>query len=80
MDKIKIHELAKKLEKSSKEIMEVASKLGIEIKSHLSLIEADDANKIEKEITKVKPESQNKEKQKQEKSNSTPVIIRREVI
>lgn len=27
MDKIKIHELAKKMDKSSKEILEVASKL-----------------------------------------------------
>lgn len=27
MDKIKIHELAKKIDKSSKEVMEVASKL-----------------------------------------------------
>ena len=80
MEKIKIHELAKKINKSSKEIMEVASKLGIEIKSHLSMIDEKDANKIEKEISKVKRESSNKEKPKQEKNNSTPVIIRREVI
>ena len=49
MDKIKIHELAKKLDKSSKEIIDVAEKLGIAIKSHLSQIEKSDANKIEKE-------------------------------
>ncbi len=80
MDKIKIHELAKKIGRSSKEIMEVASRLGIEIKSHLSLIEQSDANKIEKEITKMKQDNKAQQKQKTEKSNSTPVIIRREVI
>jgi len=80
MDKIKIHELAKKIGKSSKEIMEVASKIGIEIKSHLSLIEQNDANKIEKEINKMKSDNKSQEKQTIQKSNSTPVIIRREVI
>lgn len=80
MDKIKIHELAKKLDKSSKEIIDVAEKLGIAIKSHLSQIEKSDANKIEKEITKMKQDNKVQEKQKTEKSNSTPVIIRREVI
>jgi len=80
MEKVKIHELAKKIKKSSKEIMEVASKIGIEIKSHLSLIEQNDANKIEKEINKMKSDNKSQEKQTIQKSNSTPVIIRREVI
>ena len=73
MGKVKIHELAKKLKKTSKEIIDMASKLGIEIKSHLSTIEGEEASKIEKEMSKGK-------KEKQEKNNSTPVIIRREVI
>ena len=50
MEKIKIHELAKKLNKSSKEIMEMATKFGAEIKSHLSTVEANVASKIEKEM------------------------------
>ena len=54
MDKVKIHELAKKLKKSSKEIIDVASKIGIEIKSHLSAVEEDEAKKIEKEMGKGK--------------------------
>ena len=73
MEKVKIHELAKKLKKSSKEIMDVANKLGIEIKSHLSTIDKEQANKIEKEMTKTKQEEK-------KQTNSTPVIIRREVI
>ena len=56
--------------------MEAASLVGIDIKSHLSLIEEKEANKIEKEMTRMKTEKE-KDKIKQEKS---PVIIRREVI
>ena len=83
MEKVKIHELAKKLKKSSKEIMDVANKLGIEIKSHLSTIEGKEAESIEKEMNKTKTDKQEKDKQKQDdkkQANSTPVIIRREVI
>jgi len=84
MSKIKIHELAKKLNKQSKEIMDIANKLGIDIKSHLSTIEDDEAKKIEKELSGKKSEKVNnqtkQEETKKEKANSTPVIIRREVI
>ncbi len=82
MERIKIHELAKKLKKSSKEIMEMASNLGIEIKSHLSTIEGEAANKIEREMSKQKNEKPSKEKQKEKenKKEKAPVIIRREVI
>ena len=52
MGKIKIHEIAKKLGLTSKEVLEVAKKLNIEAKSHLSGVEQDEADKIEKEISK----------------------------
>jgi len=80
MGKVKIHELAKKLKKSSKEIIDMASKLGIEIKSHLSTIEGEEASKIEKEMSKGKKEKVEKKQEDKKQSNSTPVIIRREVI
>ena len=86
MEKIKIHELAKKLNKSSKEILDLATKLGIEVKSHLSIIEDKDVKRIEKEMANKKSEKNNnvqtqkQEEPKKEKANSTPVIIRREVI
>ncbi len=85
MEKIKIHELAKKLNKSSKEILDLATKLGIEVKSHLSIIDDKDVKRIEKEMANKKSEKNNIQTQKQEepkkeKANSTPVIIRREVI
>ena len=62
MGKIKIHEIAKKLGLTSKEILEIATNLKIEAKSHLSGVTEEEANKIENEIL-----SQNKniEKNKQ---------------
>jgi len=51
LGKIKIHEIAKKLNLTSKEALEVAQKLNIEEKSHLRNIEENDAEKIEKEIS-----------------------------
>ena len=54
MGKIKIHEIAKKLNLTSKEILEIAKKLNIEAKSHLSGVEDDEAKKIEEEAMKVK--------------------------
>ena len=76
LGKIKIHEIAKKLGLTSKEVLEVASKLNIEVKSHLSGVDAEEAKKIESTLTKK--EAKNKEEKKKEEN--APVIIRREVI
>lgn len=96
MGKIKIYDIAKKLGLTSKEVLEIAKKLNIEAKSHLSGVEEDEANKIENEISKktgkgtkkqvVKEEKADKKvnadksKKEAKKGESTPVIIRREVI
>lgn len=102
MSKIKIHELAKKLNKQSKEVMEVANSMGLDIKSHMNTVDEDVAAKIEEvmsgkrkekakneEVKKAQAPKQKEAKKsatpkqeetKKEKSNSTPVIIRREVI
>ena len=87
MGKIKIHEIAKKLGLTSKEVLEVAKKLNIEVKSHLSGVEQDEADKIEKAISKngaTKPEDkkveEKKAKKESKKEEKAPVIIRREVI
>ena len=83
MGKIKIHEIAKKLNLTSKKILEIAKKLNIEAKSHLSGIEEEEAKKIEDEIlknsSKTKKATENKGAKKENKKE-TPVIIRREVI
>ena len=43
LGKIKIHEIAKKLGLNSKEVLEVAKKLKIEVTSHLSGVEKEQA-------------------------------------
>ena len=53
LGKIKIHELAKKLGLTSKEIIEKATKLGIDVKNHMSSIEEDAVSKIEDSFKKV---------------------------
>lgn len=89
MGKIKIHEIAKKLDLTSKEVLEVANKLKIDAKSHLSSVEEDEAKKIESALaknSKDKPVNDKKvgqsvEKKKEaNKEERAPVIIRREVI
>ena len=88
MGKIKIHEIAKKLGLTSKEILEVANKLNIDAKSHLSGIDEDEAKKIEEMISKNNAKKQDKvrnkgkmeQKEEKKKEEKAPVIIRREVI
>ena len=84
MDKIKIHELAKKLGVTSKDIIAKAQELGIEVKNHLSSIGDNEAKKI---TAKFNPKDDNNGKEKKNevegknnKKSETPVIIRREVI
>lgn len=80
LGKIKIHEIAKKLNLNSKEVVEKAKELGIEAKTHLSGVEEDEAIRIEESFTN-KQVKKEKEKVKEEKTKqSSPVIIRREVI
>ncbi len=89
MGKIKIHEIAKKLNLTSKEVLEVANMLKIDAKSHLSGVTEDDAKKIEEKFMqkqnkekKEKINMPNKEDKKKDakKEERAPVIIRREVI
>ena len=62
LGKIKIHEIAKKLGLTSKEILDVASNLNIEAKSHLSGITEEEANKIESKILSQKTKKQEAKK------------------
>ena len=83
MAKIKIHEIAKKYNLTSKEVLEKAKELGIEAKSHLSSIEENEAKILEQKLTgnsKPKLQQEKKEEKKEKKKENTPVIIRREVI
>ncbi|MBR2704189.1 MAG: translation initiation factor IF-2 [Clostridia bacterium] len=84
MAKIKIHEIAKKYDLTSKEVLDKAVELGIDAKSHLSSIEGNDIKRLEDALG-VKSKSGSKaqgtdKKEKEKKKENTPVIIRREVI
>ena len=84
MGKMKIHELAKEIDKTSKEIIAVAQELGIEAKSHMSSLEDKDIEKIKKKLSgekvEVKSKKEEAKEQKESKKESSPVIIRRQVI
>ncbi len=81
MGKIKIHELAKELGLSSKEVLDKAKELGIEVASHLSNIEDEQANSIRKAYRKNNDsKKENKVGNRKDAKKDTPVIIRREVI
>ena len=84
MGKIKLYDLAKELNLTSKELLKIAGEMGIEVKSHLSSLEDEQVEKIKNKfsakdnlIKKEKKTSPNKTSNEQK---STPVIIRREVI
>ena len=72
LGKIKLHEIAKKLGINSKEILDKALELGLDVKSHLSSVEEEDAKRIEAKFSGVKKEVKGKKEE--------PVIIRRAVI
>ena len=86
LGKIKLYELAKEMDISSKDLLEKAKKMGIEVKSHLSVISDEDVAKlkgdnkaISKSDEKIKPKKTDKKSEEKLKKDN-PVIIRREVI
>ena len=92
LGKIKIHEIAKEVGLTSKEVIKIANDLGLDVTSHLSAIDEEQANKIKEKISgkqnagKKEESNQNSKNAKKDstssntKKNETPVIIRREVI
>ena len=83
MGKIKIHEIAKKMGLTSKEVLGKAKSLNFDVKSHLSAVTDEEAKKLEEELKKNnKGDQKNKPAKKHSASNKKdePVIIRREVI
>lgn len=64
LGKIKLYELAKEMDIPSKDLLERARKIGIELKSHLSVISDED-------IKKLKDEVNNKTKKVTKKDNKS---------
>lgn len=58
MSKIRVHELAKELGKSSKELLDILEKLNIEVKGHMSTLEDDEVTRVKEilERRKKRPE------------------------
>ncbi|HCJ06899.1 MAG TPA: hypothetical protein DHV96_00635, partial [Lachnospiraceae bacterium] len=46
MAKIRVYELAKSLNKDSKEVLEILKKNGVEVKNHMSSVSDEDAGKV----------------------------------
>ena len=84
MGKIKLYDIAKEFDMSSKDILAIAVKLNIDAKSHLSSVSDEDAERIRKEVKNTNKTKQNNVKKDSKKvadnKGTTPVIIRREVI
>ena len=74
MGKIKIHEIAKKLGVNSKDVLEKAQELGLDVKTHMSSVDESEAKKIEAKFSNSNAKKEVKEKR------DNPVIIIREVI
>ncbi len=79
MGKVKIHEIAKRLGIPNKEVIDIANKNGIEVKSHLSAITEEEEKKLEKLLIKGESKTKSMENKKETKKEE-PVIIRRAVI
>ena len=80
MGKIKIHEIAKKLGLTSKEVLEKAKELNIEAKSHLSGVDEEQAKVIEESFAKnvqqgnIKIEDTDKQKGKNDSNKNAKNI------
>ena len=82
MGRMKVHELAKELNMTSKELVEKLVDLKYDIKSHLSILEDSDVENIKKQLKTKKVDvapKDDKAAAKKEKKPIAPVIIRREV-
>ena len=62
MGKIKIHEIAKKLGLASKEVLDKAQSLKIDVKSHLSAVTDEEAEKLEKALKNENSKEKNNKK------------------
>ena len=87
MGKMKVHELAKELNLSSKDIMNKANEIGMNLTSHLNMLNEEQCDEIKKAFssndsnnTKKVEKKTTTKNVKENKEKTSPVIIRREVI
>ena len=80
LGKIKIHEIAKKLGLTSKEVLEVANKLNIEVKSHMSGVDDEEAKKIEDTVAKKEGQNSTSVKKDEENSKELPPVPKSKIL
>ena len=74
MSKIRVHELAKELNKSSKDVIYALKGHGVDVESHMSTISSENADKIRKFFTQsaAKPAQKQDTKPAQDNRNAAP--------
>jgi len=74
MSKIRVHELAKELNKSSKDVIYALKGHGVDVESHMSTISSENADKIRKFFTQpaAKPAQKQETKPAQDNRNAAP--------
>ncbi len=74
MSKIRVHELAKELNKSSKDVIYALKGHGVDVESHMSTISSENADKIRKFFTQpvAKPVQKQESKSAQDNRNAAP--------
>ena len=72
MNKIRVYELAKKLNKSNKELIAVLQELGVTVKSHSSSIDADIAQTVENLLSEPQPSQKKPQQPSQPKPAPKP--------
>ena len=70
MSKVRVHELAKGLNLQSKELINIISGLGVDVKSHMSIIEGKDLEIVIGHFRKIESEKSKKEEKKVVKSEN----------
>ena len=80
MKKIKVHELAKELNIASNDILDVAKKLKMDLKSHLSNMSEDEAKKIKDSLVNGAKNNKKVNMKNDSKKEEKPFVVRRAVI
>lgn len=80
MKKIKVHELAKELNIASNDILDVAKKLKMDLKSHLSNMSEDEAKKIKDSLVNGAKNNKKVNMKNDSKKEDKPFVVRRAVI
>ena len=73
MAKMRVHELAKEIEKQSKEIINFLFGKGIEVKNHMATLEEDQVEMVKKEFASNSKEE--KEKKPKEEKTTLPILF-----